>query len=102
LLIFADANANFGVNMPLPISLSRIYTSVNIQVKQYNMIATKDKVGRADWKALKVGETGVFTLPNINARPAARVVVSHLRLRGYDFEPLHVGGKCTIAYRRTK
>ena len=25
----------------------------------------KEKVGRDDWKQLKVGETGVFTLPDL-------------------------------------
>ena len=33
----------------------------------------KEKVGREDWKQLKVGETGVFTLPDERALESARV-----------------------------
>ena len=35
----------------------------------------KEKVGRDDWKQLKVGETGVFTLPDERAVECARVAL---------------------------
>lgn len=70
------------------------------------MIATKKRVGRKDWLRLKIGEVGVFTLPDRKAREAARVAVSHLRHKyGHDFEYLELGkgdelAERSIAYRR--
>jgi hypothetical protein len=60
------------------------------------------KVGREEWKNLKVGETGVYTLPDENALEAARVAVSHLRKQGYEFERLKVNEPLTIACKRLK
>ena len=60
------------------------------------------KVGREEWKNLKVGETGVYTLPNKDAFEAARVAVSHLRGMGYEFERLKVNEPLTLAYKRLK
>lgn len=60
------------------------------------------KVGREEWKNLKVGETGVFTLPDKDAFEAARVAVSHLRKKGYEFERLKVNEPLTIACKRLK
>lgn len=65
------------------------------------MVEVKEKVGRADWERLKIGETGVFTLPNEDAVAAARVAVSHLRSKkGLKFERINVGDPLSIAYRR--
>ena len=69
------------------------------------MIATRQKVGRRDWLKLKIGELGVFTLPDRKAREAARVAVSHLRHKfGHDYEYIDLGdggdAKRSIAYRR--
>ena len=69
------------------------------------MIATKRRVGRKDWLKLEIGELGVFTLPDRNAREAARVAVSHLRHKfghDYEFVDLGNGGDAdrSIAYRR--
>jgi len=61
-----------------------------------------EKVGRDEWKNLRIGETGVFTLPTKEAYEAARVAVSHLRKQGYVFEHLKVKDPLTIAYRRLK
>ncbi len=69
------------------------------------MIATRQKVGRRDWLKLKIGELGVFTLPDRKAREAARVAVSHLRHKfGHDYVGIDLGdggdAKRSIAYRR--
>lgn len=61
-----------------------------------------EKVGREQWKNLKVGETGVFTLPNEKAMETARVAVSHLRKQGYLFERVKLSEQLTIAYKRLK
>ncbi len=62
-----------------------------------------DKVGRAEWKALKVGEVGIFTLPTQKAMDVARVSVSDVkRLEGMDFERVETNDPLTIAYRRTR
>lgn len=45
-----------------------------------------DKVGRKEWKDLKVGETGIFTLPNARAVESARVAAQDVKkLDGYEF-----------------
>ena len=61
-----------------------------------------EKVGREEWKQLAVGETGVYTLPNKNAFEAARIAVTHLRKKGYEFERLKVNEPLTLAYKRLK
>ena len=38
-----------------------------------------DKVGRTEWNALKVGEIGIFTLPNKRAKEVARVSLSQVK-----------------------
>jgi hypothetical protein len=63
----------------------------------------KEKVGREDWKQLKIGETGVFTLPNAKAYEVARVATSQLkRLEDMDFERVETNDPLTIAYKRIK
>ena len=62
-----------------------------------------EKVGRSEWKSLKVGEIGIFTLPNAKAVEVARVSVSDVkRLDGMDFERVKTNEPLTLAYRRTK
>ena len=63
----------------------------------------KEKVGRNDWKSLKVGETGVFTLPDERAVESARVAAQDVkRVDHYEFERIKVAEPLTIAFRRTK
>ena len=38
-----------------------------------------EKVGRREWDALKIGEIGIFTLPNKRAREVARVSLSQVK-----------------------
>ena len=62
-----------------------------------------EKVGRAQWEALRVGETGVFTLPDERAVECARVACQDVKkYQHYDFERIKVNEPLTIAYRRTK
>ena len=62
-----------------------------------------EKVGRNEWKSLKVGEIGIFTLPNAKAVEVARVSVSDVkRLEGMDFERVNTNEPLTLAYRRVK
>lgn len=62
-----------------------------------------EKVGRNEWKSLKVGEIGIFTLPNAKAVEVARVSVSDVkRLEGMDFERVETNEPLTLAYRRVK
>lgn len=62
-----------------------------------------ERVGRAEWKALKVGEIGIFTLPSQKAIDVARVSVSDVkRLEGMDFERIETNEPLTIAYKRLK
>jgi hypothetical protein len=62
-----------------------------------------EKVGRNEWKSLKVGEIGIFTLPNAKAVEVARVSVSDVkRLEGMDFERVETNEPLTLAYRRIK
>ena len=47
----------------------------------------KEKVGRNDWKQLKVGETGVYTLPDERAVESARVAAQDVKKYDhYEFE----------------
>jgi len=62
-----------------------------------------DKVTRDDIRNLKVGQTGVFTLPNPKAVESARVQFSTMkRLEGLDFERVDTGEPLTLAYKRVK
>lgn len=62
-----------------------------------------EKVSRDDVRAIKIGQTGVFTLPNAKAVESARVQFSTLkRLEDLDFERIETGEPLTIAYKRTK
>ena len=63
----------------------------------------KEKVGRNDWMSLKVGETGVFTLPNERAVESARVAAQDVkRFEHYEFERIKVAEPLTIAFKRLK
>ena len=63
----------------------------------------KQRVGRSDWKQLKVGETGVFTLPDERAVESARVAAQDVKKYDhYEFELIKVAEPLTIAYKRTK
>ena len=63
----------------------------------------KQRVGRSDWKKLKVGETGVFTLPDERAVESARVAAQDVKKYDhYEFERIKVAEPLTIAYKRTK
>lgn len=62
-----------------------------------------ERVSRDDVRAIRVGQTGVFTLPNAKAVESARVQFSTLkRLEDLDFERLDTGDPLTIAYKRIK
>lgn len=63
----------------------------------------KEKVGRADWESLKVGETGVFTLPDERAVESARVAAMDVkRFKHYKWERIKVADPLTIAFKRLK
>lgn len=62
-----------------------------------------DKVGRNEWKNLKIGEIGIFTLPNAKAVEVARVAVSQVKkLEDMDFERVETNEPLTIAYKRLR
>lgn len=62
-----------------------------------------EKVTRDDIRAIKVGEMGVFVLPNAKAVESARVQFSTMkRLEDMDFERVETGEALTIAYKRLK
>lgn len=62
-----------------------------------------DRVSRDDIRAIKIGEMGVFVLPNAKAVESARVQFSTMkRLEDMDFERVETGEALTIAYRRLK
>jgi len=61
------------------------------------------KVSRDDIRNLRIGQTGVFTLPNAKAVEVAKVQFSTLkRLEDMDFERVETGEALTIAYKRIK
>ena len=63
----------------------------------------KEKVGRNDWKSLKVGETGVFTLPDERAMESARVAAQDVKKYDhYEFDRIKVAESLTIAFKRVK
>jgi hypothetical protein len=62
-----------------------------------------EKVGRKQWQDLKVGETGVFTLPDERAVESARVAAQDVKKYDhYEFERIKVAEPLTIALKRTK
>lgn len=62
-----------------------------------------NKVSRNDIRNIKVGQTGVFTLPNPKAVECGRVQFATLkRLEGMEFERVETGEPLTIAYKRLK
>jgi hypothetical protein len=62
-----------------------------------------EKVGRKQWQDLKVGETGVFTLPDERAVESARVAAQDVKKYDhYEFERIKVAEPLTIAFKRTK
>lgn len=62
-----------------------------------------EKVSRNDIRVLKIGQTGVFTLPNAKAVESARVQFATMkRLEDMDFERVDTGEPLTIAYKRLK
>ena len=62
-----------------------------------------EKVSRDDIRGLKIGQTGVFTLPNAKAVESGRVQFATMkRLEGMDFERVDTGEPLTIAYKRIK
>ena len=62
-----------------------------------------EKVTRDDIRAIKVGEMGVFVLPNAKAVESARVQFSTMkRLEDMDFERVETREALTIAYKRLK
>ena len=62
-----------------------------------------ERVGRNEWKSLKVGEIGIYTLPDAKAVEVARVAAAQLKkLEGMDFERIVTNEPLTIAYRRLK
>jgi len=61
------------------------------------------RVSRNDIRALKIGQTGVFTLPNAKAVETGRVQFATMkRLEDMDFERIDTGEPLTIAYKRIK
>ena len=64
---------------------------------------TVERVSRDDIRAIEVGKTGVFALPNAKAVESARVQFANMkRLEDMDFERVDTGEKLTIAYKRLK
>ena len=62
-----------------------------------------EKVTRDNIRAIKVGEMGIFVLPNAKAVESARVQFSTMkRLEDMDFERVETGEALTIAYKRLK
>lgn len=62
-----------------------------------------EKVSRDDIRALKIGQTGVFTLPTAKAVESGRVQFATMkRLEDMDFERVDTGEPLTIAYKRIK
>ena len=61
------------------------------------------RVGRKEWKDLKVGETGIFTLPNEKAVEAARSAAQAVKkLESYELERIRVKDPLTIAFKRIR
>jgi hypothetical protein len=62
-----------------------------------------EKVSRDDIRATKIGQTGIFTLPNAKAVESGMVQFATMkRLEDMDFERVDTGEPLTIAYKRLK
>ena len=62
-----------------------------------------EKVGRREWKGLKINEIGMFTLPTETAAEVGRVALSQVKkLYGMDFERIPTKEPRTLVYRRIK
>lgn len=62
-----------------------------------------ERLTRDDVRAIKVGQTGTFTLPNAKAVESARVQVSQLkRFDGMEFERLKSADPLTLVIKRLK
>ena len=62
-----------------------------------------EKVSRGDIRAIKIGQTGIFTLPNAKSVESGRVQFATMkRLEDMDFERIETGEPLTIAYKRIK
>ena len=62
-----------------------------------------EKVSRDDIRAIKIGQPGIFTLPNAKAVESGRVQFSTMkRLEDLDFERVETGDPLTIAYKRLR
>jgi hypothetical protein len=62
-----------------------------------------NRVSRDDIRAIKIGQTGIFTLPNAKAVESGRVQFATMkRLEDMDFERVETGEPLTIAYKRLK
>ena len=90
--------------------LERKYTAFSAKLYQTNnelskikKIMVTERVSRDDIRAINVGQTGVFVLPNEKAVESARVQFATLkRLEGMEFERVETGERLTIAYKRLK
>ena len=61
------------------------------------------KEEQKEGKSLKVGETGVFTLPDERAVESARVAAQDVKKYDhYEFERIKVAEPLTIAFKRLK
>lgn len=61
------------------------------------------RLTRDDVRNIKVGQTGVFTLPTAKAVESARVQVSQLkRFEGLEFERLFTDDPLTLVLKRLK
>lgn len=73
------------------------------KVNKLNNIMICKRVSRDDVRAIKVGQTAIFTLPNAKAVETGRVQFSTIkRLEGMEFERIDTGEPLTIAYKRIK
>lgn len=62
-----------------------------------------DYVSRDAIRAMEIGETRIFELPNIKKLVSARVQFSTMEaLEGMEFEKINVGEPLTIARKRIK
>lgn len=61
------------------------------------------KVTRDEIRAIKVGQTGIFTLPTLKAVQSARVQFYTVgRFDGIEFEKVQTNDPLTIAFKRVK
>lgn len=78
-----------------------------------------EKVGRAEWQEMKVGDVRIYTLPDEKAKEAARVAAQDVKkndrydfqrffeqdlrqLLGGDFDAVVPNMETTIAFKRIK